>query len=392
VLRAQPPVFSPIPARALLAGLGALLGIGDRRAAVERRLKERLGAADLLLTDSGTTALGLAIRGALADRPGGAVAIPAYCCYDLATAVDCADVPAMLYDVDVETLGPAWDSVERVLGAGASALVIAHLYGVPVDAETAERKTASRGVPLIEDAAQAAGALVGGRPAGAWGDVAVLSFGRGKGTTGGGGGALIANRGRGPAILADARAGLGAGGAGAGALARLGAQWLLARPAIYGIPSGLPFLGLGQTVYRPPHPPRGAARVHTAVLEHTLGVEQREIETRRANAERLMAAAQSGGWMVPRSPVGGETWLRLPLVARHPLPETELAAARPLGVMRGYPRALAALRGFGHRVRHTGIRLPGARLLAERLVTAPTHGRLAERDLVALEAWLARPR
>jgi hypothetical protein len=50
------------------------------------------------------------------------------------------------------------------------------------------------------------------------------------------------------------------------------------------------------------------------------------------------------------------------------------------------------LRGFGYRVRHTGDGFPGARLLAERLVTAPTHGRLAERDLTALEQWLARPR
>jgi dTDP-4-amino-4,6-dideoxygalactose transaminase len=391
VLRAQLPVFSPIPARALLAGVGALLGI-DRRAGVERRLRERLGAADLLMTDSGTTALGLAIRGALADRPDAVVALPAYCCYDLATAVDWADVPAVLYDVSVATLGPDWDSVKRALAAGAGALVIAHLYGVPVDAEAAGRLAASGGVPLIEDAAQAAGAAVGGRPAGGWGDLAVLSFGRGKGTTGGGGGALVAHRAPGPAIVSDARARLPDGGAGAGALARLGAQWLLARPAIYGIPSGLPFLGLGQTVYREPQPPRDAARVHTAVLEHTLATEQREIETRCANAGRLVAAAESGGWAVPRSPVGGETWLRLPLLARGPLSDAELAGARPLGVMRGYPRALADLRGFGYRVRHTGDRFPGARLLAERLVTAPTHGRLAERDLTALEQWLARPR
>jgi hypothetical protein len=59
--------------------------------------------------------------------------------------------------------------------------------------------------------------------------------------------------------------------------------------------------------------------------------------------------------------------------------------------MPGYPWALADLRGFGGRVGNADWRFPGARTLAERLITLPTHSRLRERDLEALETWLARP-
>ena len=57
--------------------------------------------------------------------------------------------------------------------------------------------------------------------------------------------------------------------------------------------------------------------------------------------------------------------------------------------MPGYPRALCDLPGFGERVLNRGGAFPGARMLAERLVTLPVHSRLGERDLAALEAWAA---
>ena len=55
-------------------------------------------------------------------------------------------------------------------------------------AEIAER----HGLAVVEDAAQGLGATWRGRPLGSFGDVSVLSFGRGKGWTGGVGGALLA--------------------------------------------------------------------------------------------------------------------------------------------------------------------------------------------------------
>src|SRR5262249_56150603 len=53
---------------------------------------------------------------------------------------------------------------------------------------------AARGVVGGEDAAQCPGATVQGRPAGAWGDVGVLSFGGSKLLSAGRGGALLTRR------------------------------------------------------------------------------------------------------------------------------------------------------------------------------------------------------
>jgi hypothetical protein len=66
--------------------------------------------------------------------------------------------------------------------------------------------------------------------------------------------------------------------------------------------------------------------------------------------------------------------------------------ARALGIMPGYPRALCDLDGFGDRVLNTGEDFPGARMVAQRLVTLPVHGLLSERDLVALETWMTSRR
>ena len=192
-LRAQPPVHSPIGAPALLSGLrAALTGGRTARAAVEQFITDTYRAHGVVLTDSGTTALHLALRLAVSERPG-PVALPAYCCYDIATAADAAGVEFVLYDIDPATLGPDGTSLYRALEQGARVIVAVHLYGLPVDLSAVAGLAEAAGAIVIEDAAQAVGARLGGRPAGSLGRYAVLSFGRGKGMTGGRGGALLLN-------------------------------------------------------------------------------------------------------------------------------------------------------------------------------------------------------
>ena len=94
---------------------------------------------------------------------------------------------------------------------------------------------------------------------------------------------------------------------------------------------------------------------------------------------------------VPAGWEGGTPgWLRLPLVATDPVRRAaDTARARRLGVWPGYPRLLLDLPGFGVRVRNAGSSFPGARALAARLITLPTHGQLNVEDLGRLERWLA---
>ena len=72
------------------------------------------------------------------------------------------------------------------------------------------------------------------------------------------------------------------------------------------------------------------------------------------------------------------------------LPEGRSAgpAAARLGIMPGYPKALVDLEGFVARVENRAEDFPGARQLARRLVTLPTHRWVGRGDELALEHWL----
>jgi len=372
----QPPVWSPLTLGALLSGFrAAWLGGGDRA----RRLlaAELQGAYDpqaLYLTDSGTSALTIALQVAKATT-GAPAALPAYCCYDLATATDGAGIPFLLYDLDPGTLSPDLGSLRRAFEAGARCVVVAHLYGVPADFGAVQALASEFGAIVIEDAAQASGCEWRGRPAGAHGALGVLSFGRGKGVTGGKGGALLVNVEGLLVTAASAWAGRAGPRAPRGSLKDyllLKAQWLLGRPALYWIPSSLPFLGLGETKYRASKPIADISSLAAGVLLRTRKAVPGEVATRRANAASLQAAVVGAALIAP-APGWKAGWLRFPVVLqRTAAPARDDYLARS-GVARGYPKSLADLPGFGPRRLNAIDEFRGARLLAERLITLPTH-------------------
>ncbi len=391
-LRAQLPVYSPLPIGALAAGVRALMG-GGRGAAegVDALLRGGYVPQELLLTDSGTSALALALSLSAAERPG-PVALPAFCCYDIATAVDAAGVAFTLYDVDPTTLGPDFDSLRRVLSSGASTVVVAYLYGIPVDLVAVGAVADEFGAAVVEDAAQGVGAYWRGRAVGTAGQYGVLSFGRGKGVTGGGGGALLANTTEAGAALRTQAAQVSARRNGLRPAAVAAAQWLLARPSVYGVLSAMPLLGLGDTIYRAPHPPAKPALFTLGVLSRTLRGAETETSIRRAHAQRLLdAIGTEPGLRGYRAPAGAEAgYLRFPLfVASRARGRLGAPAARRLGIWPSYPRSLADLSGFGERRMNTTEPCAGGRELAAALVTLPTHGRLEERDLRGLEQLIS---
>jgi len=395
VWRHQVPVHSPLSVAALLAGVRAAAARDGRPAQAEERviglLNQRYSPRAVLLTESGTAALTAALLGVLGDRSGAAVALPAYACYDVATAVDGAGVSVLLYDVDPHTLAPDLGHLQATLRQGAAAVVVVHLYGCPFDLAEVNRLATEAGAVVIEDAAQGAGGTVNSRPAGTQGALAVLSFGRGKGLTGGSGGALLANDDVGERVLTRVRGLLGEPRRGWPELLGIAAQLLLERPNLYALPAALPFLRLGQTIYREPRPLRGPTSVSCPVIAATWTLAEREVEVRRRNAERLLLELrrQPGFETITTPGRARPGYLRLPVLGS---PETRRSATEPtarrLGVMRGYPKALCDLEGFAQRCVNRGAAFPGSRLLAARLCTLPTHGRLGVRDLERLGQWI----
>ena len=381
-LRRQLPVASPISTSALVRAAGGR-GRGTAHSRLSDLLREEYEAKSVRLCSSGTHALQLAITTAWRDaNERGHVALPAYACYDLATAAAGAQVPVGFFDVAPGNLGPDLESLERSLTGGASVVVVAPLYGIPVDWDTIAGMCADHGAILIEDAAQGHGALWKGRAIGAHGELSVLSFGRGKGWTGGAGGALLA-RGR----LADLGAlSLPAGssrGAEVRTLLRTAAQQLMGRPSVFGLVAAVPGLQLGETVYHAPTAPTSISGVAAdlAVAHHELA--RSHGARRRSMADEwAVALREFPGIDTPDVPTGGTGgYLRYPiLVARVPEDPALLRMAARCGIARGYPQPLPRLGVLRSTTGTSHSRRPGAERLSRALLTLPTHWQVTRAD------------
>jgi dTDP-4-amino-4,6-dideoxygalactose transaminase len=229
------------------------------------------------------------------------------------------------------------------------------------------------GAVLIEDAAQAAGATVGGQRAGTLASIGILSFGRGKGINAGGGGAVIlkepwASRDLGPLPEPSAAASFAQ-------LFRVMLTQLLAHPAVYAIPSALPWLGIGKTVYQPVPAPTGASRTTRLLLPTAERVNNASLSYRRALAEGY-ATRLSGipGIGLVRTAWAKSGALRFPVR----LDFEPAKRFRRLGVVRSYPRTLIEYAPVRTALASGSTHFPGAELLARSLYTLPTHVRCSE--------------
>jgi len=147
------------------------LAAGERVAAFERGVAGRVGVGQAVAVSSGTAALHLALV-ALGAGPGDEVAFPTYVCSALFQAVRYVGAAPLLIDVDPETFNLDVRDLRRRVTRRTRAVILPHMFGLPADAEAVR----AVGLPVIEDCAMSLGATMGGRPAGAWGDLSVFSF------------------------------------------------------------------------------------------------------------------------------------------------------------------------------------------------------------------------
>jgi dTDP-4-amino-4,6-dideoxygalactose transaminase len=361
----------------------------DPRADLNALLSRRFEATGCALLASGTHALRLALESAVSGRRGAElVLLPAYTCFEVATAAVGAGVRVALYDVDPLTLEPDWDSVRRAGAAGAAAIIIAPLFGMPLDWGMARRIASELDAVLVEDAAQAHGSTWHGRPVGSLGDLSILSFGRGKGWTGGGGGALLWRGAINPDLAIDPR-GLGHRElAEATSAARIAVQWLFGRPALYAIPASIPFLALGETVYHEPTSPALMTRTSAALL--LAGVERANAEVLwRRNTVVAYASALSRAGLPPSAAIGRRMdqtsgALRFPVRMPGGWQKRRISEMIRLGASPGYPAALNSLAALRRQLVNLAQPLPGAETLARELITLPTHSLVSEQNVARL--------
>jgi dTDP-3-amino-3,4,6-trideoxy-alpha-D-glucose transaminase len=145
--------------------------LGPELTAFESEFADYLGVGHVVGVGNGTDAITIALR-ALGVRPGDEVICPSLTFYATAEAIVNAGATPVFCDVDPDTCCVTAETVRPLVGERTGAIVPVHLFGnvAPVP------ELRALGVPVLEDAAQAAGASLEGVKAGALAEAATFSF------------------------------------------------------------------------------------------------------------------------------------------------------------------------------------------------------------------------
>ena len=377
--------ISPAAAGIRLEGLiNAFFRGADRKELIRREseIKDYFGVRHVYLVSSGKAALTLillAIRSLVAGKK---VLIPAYTCFSVPSSIVRAGMKVQLCDIDIETFDYDPGRLERSVDDETACIVGIDLFGIPSDIERLKRIGRPRNIYILEDAAQAMGADWEGKKLGTRADAGFFSLGRGKNITCGSGGVIltdsdeIANavethyRGLEPMSLKDGLANcLEAAG-----------TCLFIHPGLYWIPSGIPPLKLGETIFHKDFPMKRLSGREAVMLQGWDKTLEEWNGKRRENVLYFYERLSGRFTFDPSLP-----YLRLPVLARDKAERDRIASfskERGLGVVRMYPTPVNEIpeieSGF------TGLEFPSASRVADRLLTIPTHPYLSTADKDAI--------
>jgi dTDP-4-amino-4,6-dideoxygalactose transaminase len=157
--------------------------LGDQVKSFESEFTAWVGSPHCVGTSDGLSALILALRGwkelgLLKDGDG--VAVPANTYIASILAITENRLRPVLVEPDEDTFNLSTAKLAAALTPDVKAVLAVHLYGQLADMPAIAKLCRDRGLLLLEDAAQAHGAHIGGVKAGAWGDAAAFSFYPGK--------------------------------------------------------------------------------------------------------------------------------------------------------------------------------------------------------------------
>jgi perosamine synthetase len=164
----------------------------------EQQMAATVGRRHGIAVCNGTAALETAVA-ALGLEPGDQIVMPAFTIISCAVAiVRCGCVPVLVdsdpltWNMDVKKLKDKIENeIEQKGNNRIKAIMVVHIYGLPVDMEPVLELAGRYGLKIIEDAAEMHGQTYRGRPCGSFGDLSVFSFYPNKHITTGEGGMIL---------------------------------------------------------------------------------------------------------------------------------------------------------------------------------------------------------
>ncbi len=139
---------------------------------------------------NGSGALDIAVQ-ALRLEPGDEVILPTFTIISCAASLVRAGVIPVLIDADPVTWNMNVEQVAERITVRTKAIMVVHIYGLPVDMDPIVELAHQHGLKVIEDAAEMHGQRYNGKPCGSFGDISTFSFYPNKHLTTGEGGMLV---------------------------------------------------------------------------------------------------------------------------------------------------------------------------------------------------------
>ena len=149
--------------------------LGPNVSALEQEIAEYLGVKHAIGVASGTDALVIALRAAGVE-PGDEVIVPAFSFFATAGTVMTIGARPVFVDINPDTYLIDTAAIEAAITPRTKAIIPVHLYGQPADMDEVMTIAQKHGLKVIEDNAQAIGAVYKGKKTAAIGDIGCLSF------------------------------------------------------------------------------------------------------------------------------------------------------------------------------------------------------------------------
>lgn len=148
---------------------------GPNVEAFEKEFAAYCGSRHGVAVSSGTDALCAALW-ALDIGPGDEVVAPSHTFFATIEAILLSGATAVLVDVEAGTLTMDFEAFRAAITPSTRAVIPVHVYGHPAEMGPITTLARARGIHVIEDAAQAHGALYQGKRCGSLGDASAFSF------------------------------------------------------------------------------------------------------------------------------------------------------------------------------------------------------------------------
>ncbi|MBC8440670.1 MAG: DegT/DnrJ/EryC1/StrS family aminotransferase [Deltaproteobacteria bacterium] len=385
--RTLPPAAAPIYLNDIFSGLKGLIRGPKEINRFESELKAHYNVKHCFLLSSGKAALTIILK-ALHDLypERNEVLIPAYTCYSVPSAIVKAGLKVKLCEINPETLDFDFDQLKKILsqpGATNSknsilAVIPTHLFGLLADVGQVRKINTDDKISIIEDAAQAMGGTLKEKKLGTLGDAGFFSLGRGKAFSIVEGGIILTNNNS----IAD----------------NITKQMktlptynmleiiklviysiiltIFMQPLLFWFPKSLPFLKLGETIFKPEFPIKKMSSFQAGLAKNWQTRLKNITSIRQQKANAFTAAFQKKDNLISSMIYENETHflLKFPLkiydtqILDRILSKSE---KQGMGIMRAYPDSINNIKELKNYFKNKTY--PKATMISKHLLTLPVH-------------------